>query len=298
MRKCMDWSKISFDWNRARAFLVTAEEGSLSAAARALGLAQPTLGRQVSALEEELGVALFERAGRGLVPTPAGLEMLEHVRNMGEAAYGLSRIASGQAHSIEGPVSITASEVTSAYVLPPILADLRRTYPGIRVEVVASNALRDLRRREADIALRHVAPDDPDLIARKLRPGVARLYAAQSYLDRAGPFDTPAQLAQADFVGFEDNQSFLDGLNAYGVPVLAQQFIASSGSHLVQWQMVQQGIGVGVMAERIGDDTAGMARIATWLEPFRYDAWLVAHRELRTSRRLRIVFDFLAKSMA
>ncbi|MGC1504981.1 MAG: LysR family transcriptional regulator [Sulfitobacter sp.] len=293
----MDWNKISFDWNRARAFLVTADEGSFSAAARALGLAQPTLGRQVTALEEELGVALFERVGRGLVPTPAGLEMLEHVRRMGEAAYGLTRIASGQSHSVEGTVSITASEVTSAYVLPPILADLRRAHPGIRVDVVASNTLRDLHRREADIALRHVAPEDPDLIARKLRPGVARLYAAQSYLDRAGPFETPEQLALADFVGFEENETFLDGLNAYGVPVTSDRFIACSASHLVQWQMMQQGIGVGVMAQQVGDATPGMVRLSEWLEPFRYDAWLVAHRELNTSRRLRIVFDFIVKAL-
>lgn len=293
----MDWTKISFDWNRARAFLATAEEGSLSAAARALGLAQPTLGRQVKALEEELGVALFERAGRGLVPTHAGLEMLEHIRNMGEAAYGVARIASGQSQSVEGSVSITASEVTSAYVLPPILAEMRRLYPGIRVDVVASNTLSDLRRREADIAVRHVAPEDPDLIAQKLRPGAARLYASQSYVDRAGPFDTPEQLAQADFVGFEENESFLTGLNGYGVPVQAQRFIASSGSHLVQWQMVQQGIGVGVMSESVGDAAPGMTRISEWLEPFRFDVWLVSHRELSTSRRLRMVFDFIVKSM-
>ncbi|MGJ8616732.1 MAG: LysR family transcriptional regulator [Sulfitobacter sp.] len=293
----MDWGKISFDWNRARAFLVTAEEGSLSAAARALGQAQPTLGRQVSALEKELGVALFERVGRGLVPTPAGMEMLQHVRSMGEAAYGLTRIASGQSHSVEGTVSITASEVTSAYVLPPILAELRRAYPGIRVDVVASNALRDLRRREADIALRHVAPDDPDLIARKLKPGVARLYAAQTYLERAGPFDTLEELVRADFIGFEENETLLAGLNGFGVPVEAERFIACSESHLVQWQMAQQGIGIGVMAQRIGDATSGMVRISEWLEPFCYDSWLVAHRELNTSRRLRIVFDFLAKSL-
>ncbi len=293
----MDWRKISFDWNRARAFLVTAEEGSLSAAARALGLAQPTLGRQVKALEDELGVALFERAGRGMVLTHAGLEMLEHIRNMGEAAYGLTRIASGQSQSVEGMVSITASEVTSAYVLPPILAELRRAHPGIRVDVVASNTLRDLHRREADIALRHVAPQDPDLIARKLRPGVARLYASQTYVDLAGPFDTPEQLAQADFVGFEENETFLAGLNAYGVPVSAQRFVVCTASHLVQWQMVQHGIGVGVMSQQVGDATPGVCRVAEGLEPFRYETWLVSHRELKTSRRLRIVFDFIAKSL-
>jgi DNA-binding transcriptional LysR family regulator len=122
MHLCMDWRTVTFDWNRARAFLVTAEEGSLSAAARALGMTQPTLGRQVAALETELGVALFERAGRGLILTPSGLEMMDHVRAMGQAASGLSRVASGQSQSVEGLVSITAGEAISAYMLPPVLA--------------------------------------------------------------------------------------------------------------------------------------------------------------------------------
>tara|TARA_R110002049_G_scaffold23781_7_gene84892 strand:+ start:110541 stop:111437 length:897 start_codon:yes stop_codon:yes gene_type:complete len=297
MQICMDWRSVTFDWNRARAFLVTAEEGSLSAAAQALGLAQPTLGRQVTALEEELGVALFERAGRGLVLTPAGQDMLEHVRAMGQAATGLSRIASGQAQSVEGNVSITASEVTSAYVLPPIIAALRAQHPGITVEIVSSNGLRDLRRREADIALRHVQPTEPDLIARKLRPGVARFYAAERYLEKAGPFATPDELAQADFVGFDDNAQLLAALNGMGVPVTSDRCRIVSASHLVQWQMVQQGLGIGVMTADVGDVTAGVALAAPWLSPFDYDIWAVAHRDLRTSQRMRIVFDFLVKSL-
>ena len=154
MRNCMDWRSVKFDWNRARAFLVTAEEGSLSAAARSLGMAQPTLGRQVSALEEELGVVLFERLGKGLTLTPSGLELVEHVRAMGAAATRVSLTASGQAQSVEGTVRITASEVTSAYMLPPIIARMREDMPGITIEIVSSNALSDLRRREADIAIR------------------------------------------------------------------------------------------------------------------------------------------------
>src|SRR3954469_19189080 len=121
MRFCMDWRSVKFDWNRARAFLVTAEEGSLSAAARALGMAQPTLGRQVDALEEELGVVLFERVGRGLTLTPSGLELLEHVREMGEAANRVSLAAAGQSQSIEGSICIAVSEVYAAFLLPPIL---------------------------------------------------------------------------------------------------------------------------------------------------------------------------------
>ena len=134
----MDWRSVKFDWNRARAFLVTAEEGSLSAAARALGMTQPTLSRQVDALEDELRLVLFERAGRGLVLTPSGLELLDHVRGMGEAASRVSRAASGQSQTIEGSISIAASEAYSAFLLPPIIEKLRRDYPGIFVEIVAS----------------------------------------------------------------------------------------------------------------------------------------------------------------
>ena len=147
MQKRMDWRSVKFDWNRARAFLVSAEEGSLSAAARALGMAQPTLGRQVRALEDELGVILFERVGRGLTLTPSGLELVEHVRAMSEAASRVSLTASGQSQSIEGTVCISATEVAAAYVLPPIITRLRRAEPGIAIEVVASNNISDLRRR-------------------------------------------------------------------------------------------------------------------------------------------------------
>jgi DNA-binding transcriptional LysR family regulator len=151
----MDWRSVKFDWNRARAFLVTAEEGSLSAAARALGMAQPTLGRQVDALEQELGVVLFERVGRGFTLTPSGLELLDHVRAMGDAANRVSLTAAGQSQSIEGKICIAASETYAAILLPPIIAKLRQVEPGIHIEIVASTKASDLLRREADIAIRN-----------------------------------------------------------------------------------------------------------------------------------------------
>ena len=117
----MDWRKFAFDWNRARAFLVTAEEGSFSAAARALGQSQPTLGRQVSALEEELGVALFERVGHGLVLTETGLELVEQVRQMSEAAARFSLIAAGQSQSVDGLVRVAASQAVTGHLLGPVL---------------------------------------------------------------------------------------------------------------------------------------------------------------------------------
>ena len=130
----MDWRSVKFDWNRARAFLVTAEEGSLSAAARAVGMTQPTLGRQVAALEDELGVALFERVGKGIELTPSGLELLEYVRAMGEAANNVSLAASGKSDSLEGNICISATEAVAAFVLPPIIHKLRQSAPGIDIE--------------------------------------------------------------------------------------------------------------------------------------------------------------------
>lgn len=293
----MDWRSVRFDWNRARAFLVTAEEGSLSAAARALGMAQPTLGRQVSALEAELGVALFERTGRGLALTPSGLELVEHVRMMGDAATRVSLTASGQSQSVEGSVCITASEVTSAFVLPPIVERLRRAEPGIMVEIVASNALRDLRRREADIAIRSVRPTDPDLVARRLRDDTAHLYASESYLARAGELANAEALSRAEFIGFENNEPFLNGLNALGLSLSAGNFTVLCGSHLVQWELVRQGLGIGVMITVAGDADPLVRRAAPWLPAFEFEVWIAAHREVNTSRRVRLVFDWLIEEL-
>ena len=297
MHFCMDWRLVTFDWNRARAFLVTAEEGSLSAAARALGMTQPTLGRQVAGLEEELGVTLFNRSGSGLTLTPSGLEMIEHARAMGEAASGLSRVATGQSQSVAGQVSITASEVISAYDLPPVLAKLRLEHPGIHIDVISSNEVRDLRRREADIALRNVRPTDPELIARRLKPGTGQLFATPGYLEKFGPLEGPRSLATADFIGFSENARLIEGLNAAGLPVRVDQFVLTSASILVQWQMMLQGLGIGIMTQSVADTMSGLVPAAPWMAPFEYEIWLVAHRELSTSRRLRIVFDALADAM-
>ncbi len=293
----MDWRSVTFDWNRARAFLVTAEEGSLSAAARALGMAQPTLGRQVTALERELGVALFERVGRGLTLTPSGLELVEHVRAMGEAASRVSLTASGQSQSIEGTISITATEVYAAFVLPPIVERLRRSAPGITIEIVASNAVSDLRRREADIAIRHVRPTDQDLIAKRVSDDAAQLYATPAYLDRIGNPQSFAAFSQADFIGFDQNQPLIDGLNAAGFTLTGSNFPVVTASHLVHWALVKQGVGIGIMSLQVGDGEPSVRRALPDMNPFEIPVWLVAHRELNTSRRVRLVFDLLADAL-
>jgi DNA-binding transcriptional LysR family regulator len=297
MRFCMDWKSVKFDWNRARAFLVTAEEGSLSAAARALGMAQPTLGRQVAALEQELGVALFERAGRGLVMTPSGRELMDHVRVMGEAAERMSLAASGKAQAVEGTVSISASEVDAAFRLPAIIRQIREAAPGIDVEIVATNAESDLRRREADIAIRNYRPTQPNLVARKIRDLEAHIYAAPAYLASIGNPATPDGLAEADFIGFNRSGEFIAAMTRFGLTLTQRNFPIVSESHLVQWEHVRQGLGIGVMTADIGDHDPMVVRALPEVEPIVVPVWLVAHRELHTSRRVRLVFDLIARTL-
>ncbi|WP_291361521.1 LysR family transcriptional regulator [Devosia sp.] len=300
MRIRMDWRSVKFDWNRARAFLVTAEEGSLSAAARALGMTQPTLGRQVDALEEELGVVLFERAGRGLVLTPSGLELLDQVRRMGEAATGVSLTASGQTQSVEGSIRITASEIEALTLLPPIIAKLRREAPGINIEVLGSNVAADLRRREADIAIRSFRPTEPELIAKKIRESTARLFASSDYLDRLGRPVTLEKVNGADFIGYEPPDTFVHSLNEMvGLSVSRTNLKVISPSTAMHWELVKLGVGLSVIPDRLGDAERGVERVLDGVaKPLVFPTWLTTHRELNTSRRVRFVFDFLADELA
>ncbi len=297
MHFCMDWQSVIFDWNQVRAFLVTAEGGSFSAAGRALGLTQPTLGRQVAALEDRLGVTLFERLGRSLSLTQSGLELLEHVRAMGDAAGRIALTASGQSQRIEGHVCISATDVLSMHLLPPALKRLRDMAPAIEVEVVASNEVRDLRRREADIAIRHARPEQPDLIAKLLRELSIRLYASTDYLDRLGRPGSPGDLAEAVFIGFDRSDRLLTRLKQMGLPLEKDNFRLTSENGAVAWEMVKHGLGIGLMAEDVADQTPGVECVLPDLDPIPVPVWLVTHRELHTSRRIRLVFDVLAETL-
>jgi DNA-binding transcriptional LysR family regulator len=297
----MEWKKSGFNWNHARAFLVVAEEGSFSAAARVLGMAQPTLGRQVTALEDELGLALFERVGHNLVLTATGSDLVEQVRAMNVAATQFALIAAGQAESVDGIVRIAASEAVSAYLLPPIIDHLRTLHPGIVVELVVSNTTSDLRRREADIAIRHFRPQGDDLIARLIKEkSVAVLYASPSYLERIGFPSTPEELAaRGQVIAFDESLRFKQGLRALGLPFGDDSFPVRTDNHIVQWELAKQGVGMCMMMEEVGDHEPRVVRaLPNLLAGVTFPTWLTSHRELKTSRRIRVVFDLVAEKLA
>ena len=293
----MDCRSVKFDWNKARAFLVTAEEGSLSAAARALGMAQPTLGRQVDGLEQELGIVLFERVGRGLQLTPGGLELLDHVRVMGDAAGRVSMNALGQSQTLEGRVCISASETYAAVLLPPIIAKLRILEPGIHVEIVVANHASDLRRREADIAIRNFRPTEPDLIAKKVGEADAVLYATPDYIEKIGNPTMPQDLRHAHFVNLDHAGMMIKALNKLGLGLTEENFPLLTESYLVMWELVRQGVAIGILDAHIGDADPIVRRVLPDFQPFIFPIWLVSHRELTTSRRIRRVYDYLAEEL-
>ncbi|MFK5978939.1 MAG: LysR family transcriptional regulator [Rhizobiaceae bacterium] len=291
----MNWQSVSFDWNQARAFFATVEEGSLSAAARALGLTQPTLGRQVAALEEHLNILLFERVGKSLVLTKSGIELLDHVRTMYDAANRISLAASGQSQSIEGLVRITASDVMAAHILPQALKELREIAPLVEVDMNATNDIRNLQLREADIAIRHVRPEQPDLIAKLITEATAHLYASQKYLDKHGRPQSFEETSKHDFIGSGDHARLIEILNPIGLSLTLDNFHLGSESGVVAWQMAQNDLGIIVMADSVAEVTPGVERVLPDMEPIVFPIWLIAHRELHTSRRIRLVFDFLAE---
>lgn len=286
------------DWNHLKAFLETAQAGSLSAAARHLGTTQPTLSRQVSALEQQLGVTLFERVGRTMQLTEAGLALLDHARGMGAAADELALAATGQSRSVEGIVSVSATDACAIYLLPPIVARIQAENPRIVIEIIASNAIADLQRREADIAVRHVRPEQPDLIGRHLRDATASFYASCDWVARNGHPRSTAEAAKFPFVGADRSGQFLQYMRSLGLPLGDANFNVLSDNSVVNWQLVQRGLGIGVMVDEVAAATPNVVRVLNEVPSFRFPIWLVTHRELRTARRIRVVFDQLAQALA
>lgn len=288
----------SFDWNQARAFLITAETGSFSAAARTLGMTQPTLGRQVAALEEKLDIVLFERIGRKLSLTPAGEDLLEHLRTMGEAANRVALAASGRSVTVAGDVLVSVTDIFATYAMPQIIADLRRLAPQVRIRLVVENSLADLQRREADIAIRHVTPTQPELISRKVRESYGRLYASQRFIERNGPFKVPADLKDATFVGFGEEDELLPFLRDWGLPVDNSNLRVLGGSGPAGWEMARQGLGLTPMTDDLAPMFPEMRLVLPELAPVPVPYWLTTHRELHTSKRIRLVYDRIAEILS
>ena len=286
-----------FDWSLVRSFLAVLEKGSLLAASRDLQLSQPTIGRHVAELESQLGLVLFDRNGRGLLPTEAAYHLADSARIMQSGADQLARNVLGADLGASGTVRITASQPVSCYVLPPLLAQMRLSLPDVQVELVASNEVSNLLRREADIAVRMVQPQQASIIARRVGKVTLRACAHQDYLRRRGVPRQPSDLLAHDLIGGDRNDDTLKGFAAQGLVVGREQFAFRADDLIVVWQAVRAGLGVGFVSEHLIRSDPAVIPVLPKLKIEPLPVWLAVHKEIRTSKRIRAVYDFLADAL-
>ncbi len=289
----MSGSPTSLDWSLLQSFLAVAETGSLSAAARRLGASQPTVGRHIQTLEDQMGVALFVRQAKGMALSDEGRRMVDPARRMAHSASQMSLNALGATKEIKGPVRVTASVFTTHYQLAPIFADIRAKHPEIEIEVVANDASENLLFREADIAVRMYRPEQLDVVTRHLGDFGLGLYAAKSYLNRAGTPHTFHDLTDHDLVGYDRSEDLIRGMRAYGWEVTRDSFAVRCDHHAVYWQLVRAGAGIGVVQTSIADNEPNVVKLLPDLELPGLPVWLTAHQAIRRSPRVAIVWDAL-----
>jgi DNA-binding transcriptional LysR family regulator len=287
----------SFDWTLIRSFVAVLDAGSLMGAARKLGAQQPTLSRHIAELESQLGVALFERTGRGVVPTAAALRIAAAAREMEGGAVALRQALDSQRNQTEGTVRISASQVVATLILPPIVAALQTDEPGIQIEVVASDAITNLLRREADIAVRMVRPAQSSLVAKKLADVPIVACAHQSYLERVGTPKRPEDLFKHRLVGADRSDAIIRGFAAMGYSVAKENFVVRSDDNLVSGQMIAAGCGIGFAAAYNLRHWPGVVPLLPMLKIPPLPCWLAVHREIRGSAIVRRVYDFLAERL-
>ncbi|HJW10810.1 MAG TPA: LysR family transcriptional regulator [Albitalea sp.] len=285
------------DWALLRVFLAVAHSGSLTRAAQELGSSQPTLSRQVSQLEAHVGHALFERTRRGLRLTEAGAALLAPAQRMQEHAREWSLAVAGRSTSLAGTVRITASEIVSAFVLPRVLCKLQQTHPEIQIELVASNTLENLLDRDADIALRMLRPTQSALVARKLTELPLGLYAHRDYLAAHGK-PTIATMQQHQWIGYDRSDQMLRGFRAAGFNVKREFFGFRCDNQIVAWQAVVDGLGIGVGMERVARQAGDVVRVLREVKVPSLPLWITAHRDLRGTPRLKLVFDALSQALS
>jgi len=288
----------TFDWSLIRSFLAVLDQGSLMGAARVLHASQPTVGRHIADLECQWKVVLFERTGRGLVPTTTALKLAPAARSMEAGANQVARTLTGVQTQSVGSVRITASVPVAVYLLPPVLSRMHQTLPDVQVDLVSSNQISNLLRREADIAIRMVRPEQGSLVARKIGDVELGAYAHRSYLSRCGTPLAPMELLQHALIGSDADTAILQGFAAMGYPAEREMFVLRSDDFIVQWQAVRAGMGIGFVADYMArTDPDVVAVLPRLLKIPPLPMWLAVHREIHTNPRIRAVYDFLADAL-
>ncbi len=293
----MNSAEQAFDWSQIQIFLAVAETGSLSGAARELGLSQPTIGRQIRSMETAGGTPLFHRQASGMQPRDAALELLEPARAMRDAATRLELRAAGLDTDVGGTVRITASVFASHHLLPPIIAKIRRREPEIAIELAPSDASENLLFREADIAVRMYRPQQLEVVTRKLGEIPLGLFGAKSYFARAGRPRSRDDLLNHDFVGYDRNEDILRGFQREGINVTRDFFRTRCDHQSVYWELVRHGCGLGfAQIDTVAGDPL-VEQISVELDVPGLEVWLATHQMVRHTPRVARVWELLADAL-
>jgi DNA-binding transcriptional LysR family regulator len=286
------------NWDLYRSFLAVLEAGSLSAAARELGLTQPTLGRHIDALEAALGYALFVRSQHGYLPTEQAMQLKPYALALAATASALLRAATGKLDEPRGTVRVTASEIVACELLPPILTRLQQEYPALHIELAVTNRAQDLLRREADIAVRMVRPAQEALVARRVGAIELGLHAHRDYLARRGTPATLADLPGHAIIGYDHENAFTRSFKQYLGDLNRSDFALRSDSHLAQLAAIRAAFGIGICQAAIAARDPALVRVLPKAFAVTLDTWVVMHEDLRQSKRCAVVFSAIADGLA
>jgi len=286
-----------FDWRLVRGFLAVLDAGSISAAARLLRTQQSTLSRNLAELEGQLGGPLFERTGRGVAPTALAEAVAGGARQMAAGAEALAQSLDRRRALASGSVRLSASTAMAANVLPPLIAALREQEPGITLELLASDAVSNLLRREADIAVRMVRPEQASLVARRLGLVGIGAYAHERYLRRAGVPESPEALLRHTLIGHVSNDVILRGFRAAGLPATRDSFALRTDDQVSYGRLVEVGAGIGFVPHLTARGWPGVRQVLPELAIPPLPCWLAVHREIRGNPVVRRVYDFLAEAL-
>jgi DNA-binding transcriptional LysR family regulator len=286
-------------WDLYRSFLAVLRLGSLSAAARSLGLTQPTIGRHITSLQLALGGrALFTRSQTGLLPTDAAHKLRPHAENMAAAAAAFVRTGSANVEETGGVVRVAAPDVLGVEVLPGILSDFRAEFPAIVIELSLSNQIADLLRRDADIAVRMVRPQQNALLAKRVGKVALMFYAHRRYLERWGYPDRLEDLPGHTLIGFDRNLPPTNFLKAVPLPVTRELFAFRCDNDLAQLAALRAGFGIGICQSGIARRDPNLLPLFSKRFKVELEIWIVMHSDLRRNTRMRALFDYLAVRLA
>lgn len=282
-------------WELYRSFLAVLKEGSLSGAARLLGITQPTVGRHIAALEKSLDIVLFTRSPTGLLPTTVALTLRAHAQTMERTAAAIERAASPQGSEVSGVVRVSASEVIGIEVLPPIISRLSQQHPHLKIELVVTNHLLDLLQLEADIAVRMVSPSQEQLLARRVGNIEIGLHAHNDYLQRHGVPQGLSDLKAHTMIGYDQENAFIRRLPLEGLERRA--FAISSDNDLAQLALVRAGAGIGACQVPLAKQDVRLSRVLADAFSIELETWVTMHEDLRDSPRCRVTFNALVAGL-